>query len=74
MESHESKEKIDQAKAKQAHQWATLVRQVGPLVLGDADTVVLLFFFCLFFFKFIYLVLVPLPERCTLFLVLLFIS
>ena len=48
VESQECIEKNDQANAKQAEQWASIVRQVGPLVLGNTDTVVLLLFIYIF--------------------------
>lgn len=41
METQECREKNDQAKAKQAEQWANLVSQVGPPLLGNTNTVVL---------------------------------
>uniref|UniRef100_A0A8B9GWF7 Peroxisomal targeting signal 1 receptor n=1 Tax=Astyanax mexicanus TaxID=7994 RepID=A0A8B9GWF7_ASTMX len=43
-EAHNWASSFSQAKAKQAEQWASLVRQVGPRVLGNTDTVVLLLF------------------------------
>lgn len=41
VETRECREKNDQAKAKHAEQWANLASQVGPLLLGNMNTVVL---------------------------------
>lgn len=49
VETREGKEKNDKIKAKQAEQWATIVRQVGPWSSGNSDAVVLRFLFCLWF-------------------------
>lgn len=48
METGEWREKNDQDKAKQAEQWAYLIGQVRPLLLGNINTMVLFFFFFVF--------------------------
>lgn len=62
VENRQCREKNDQAKAKQAEQWANLVSQVGPLLLGNTNTAVFFQFvfnmlgsIILFFLAFIYL-------------------
>lgn len=40
VETREGKKKNDQIKAKQAEQWATVVRQVGPLSPDHSNAVV----------------------------------